>query len=99
MLTFGGVLVVVVSIGIFFFLIGRSVSSLNPLNMTTLILASASGIGALIYSNHPGRLIAANALLLLAVIPTVFGWIWLLYVIPVIFVMTGTSLKIFSKSD
>ena len=97
LLVLGGTLAVAVSLGLFFSLIIRPTASLNPLNMTTLVLASVAGIGTILYSNRPRWLLTANALLLLAVIPTAFGWIWLLYVTPVTFVMIGTGLKVFWK--
>ena len=97
LLVLGGTLAVAVSLGLFFSLIIRPTASLNPLNMTTLVLASVAGIGTILYSNRPRWLPTANALLLLAVIPTAFGWIWLLYVTPVTFVMIGTGLKVFWK--
>ena len=97
LLVLGGTLAIAVSLGLFFSLIIRPTASLNPLNMTTLVLASVAGIGIILYSNRPRWLLTANALLLLAVIPTAFGWIWLLYVTPVTFVMIGTGLKVFWK--
>ena len=97
LLVLGGTLAIAVSLGLFFSLIIRPTASLNPLNMTTLVLASVAGIGTILYSNRPRWLLTANALLLLAVIPTAFGWIWLLYVTPVTFVMIGTGLKVFWK--
>ena len=97
LLVLGGTLAIAVSLGLFFSLIIRPTVSLNPLNMTTLVLASVAGIGTILYSNRPRWLLTANALLLLAVIPTAFGWIWLLYVTPVTFVMIGTGLKVFWK--
>ncbi len=94
LLTIGGALALAVSVGIFVSLIVRPTASINPFNMATLVLASAGGIVATLYPSRPRVLMAANVLLLLAVVPTVFAWIWLLYVPSVIFMATGTFWKV-----
>ena len=90
----GGTLAVLVSGGILVSLVARPTASINALNLATLVLASAGGLCAIYYSTRARGMIATNILLLLAVAPTVFGWIWLLYVAPIVLAVAGTVLRL-----
>ena len=62
-----------------------------------MVLGFAGGLIAVRYSNQTRWLIASNILLLLAVIPTIFGWIWAVYLGPMMLVAVGTSLTLLLK--
>ena len=88
----GGALAV--SLGLLVSLLIRPTAEINLLNMATLVLASAGGIGLILGHNRFKWLVTASLCLLCAVIPTVFGAVFLLYAAPLTLVVAGTSLKI-----
>lgn len=94
MLWIGGVFACAVSIGLFISLIVRPTASINAANLATLILGFTGGLIAVRCSNRPRWLLASNVLLLLAVIPTIFGWLWMVYIGPTMLLAVGTSLKL-----
>ena len=97
LLWIGGVLVLAVNVGLIASLMARPTVTLNAFNVTTLLLTFGGGLSAIYLSRRPTGLIVANILLLLGMIATVFGWIWLLYLGPVSLVAAGTSLKILRR--
>ena len=90
----GGVGAICVSVGLLASLVVRADASLNWLNMFTVAGAAGAGF-ALVYGLRTRTLVLANAALVLAVLPAVFGWVWLLYVPPAICAAAGTVWKAF----
>ena len=76
-------LALAVSVGLFVSLLVRPTAEINLLNMATLVLASAAGIGLILRPSSPKWLIPASLCLLCSVIPTVFGAVFVLYAAPV----------------
>lgn len=95
MIVGGGALALAVSIGLFISLLIRPTAGINLLNMATLLLASTAGIGLILSPNSPKWLVVASLCLLCAVIPTVFGAVFLLYGAPITLVVVGSGLKVF----
>ena len=90
----GGALALAVSIGLLVSLLIRPTAEINFRNMATLVLASAGGIGLILGHNRLKWLVTASLCLLCAVIPTVFGAVFLLYTAPLTLVVAGTGLKV-----
>ena len=76
-------------------LLVRPTAEINLLNMATLVLASAAGIGLILRPVAPKWLIPASLCLLCSVIPTVFGAVFVLYAAPVTLLLAGVGLKVF----
>ena len=93
LIAIGGVLAIGLSVGLFVWLVARPDTSVNPLALATLLLASAAGALAILYQRRPLALAAANILLLLAIAPTVFGSVWLMYTPPLILLLVGSCWK------
>ena len=90
-----GALALAVSVGLFVSLLVRPTAEINLLNMATLVLASAAGIGLILRPSSPKWLIPASLCLLCSVIPTVFGAVFVLYAAPVTLLLAGVGLKVF----
>ena len=88
----GGVGAICVSVGLLASLVVRADASLNWLNMFTVAGAAGAGF-AFLYGARTRTLVLANAALVLAVLPAMFGWVWLLYVPPAICAAAGTMWK------
>ena len=93
----GGVGAICVSVGLLASLVVRADVSLNWLNMFTVAGAAGAGF-AFLYGARTRTLVLANAALVLAVLPAMFGWVWLLYVPPSICAAVGTMWKAFRRN-
>ena len=93
----GGVGAICVSVGLLASLVVRADASLNWLNMFTVAGAAGAGF-AFLYGARTRTLVLANAALVLAVLPAMFGWVWLLYVPPAICAAVGTTWKAFRRN-
>lgn len=97
LLLLGGTLAVSVSITLAISLVIRPDASINPLNAVTFCLGFLGGTTALVFPGSIRAQVAATVLLLIAAAPTVFGWVWLLYVPPILLLAVGAALKIFLR--
>lgn len=87
----GGGLTLLVSLGVTISLPLRNVGY-NLLNGLTLIVAAAAGVVALRAAARSGSgLIWALALLVVAMIPTLFGWVVLLYMPSLILLIAAVA--------
>lgn len=89
-----GIWSITVSFGLLASLWLRPEASVNWLNAITLGLASISGYLALRYPRQVKALTGANLLLLMASVPTIFGWIVYLY-LPPLAILTVVLLWLF----
>ena len=86
----GGILAIVVTVVLLVSLVVRPTASINPLNLATLAMASLAGAMALAATRRTLVLVIANLLMLMATVPTIFGWIWLLYFPPLLILFLGS---------
>jgi hypothetical protein len=73
----GGILAIGVSVGLFVRIL--AIDLLNTSAMGTLSLAAVAGIVAVLFPSRVGALMTAILILVVALLPAVFGWIPLLY--------------------
>ena len=86
----GGILAIVVTVVLLVSLVVRPTAPINPLNLATLAMASLAGAMALAATRRTLVLVIANLLMLMATVPTIFGWIWLLYFPPLLILFLGS---------
>lgn len=89
----GGILAISISVVLLVSLVVRPTASINPLNLATLAMASLAGAMANVATQRTLVLVVANLLMLVAIVPTIFGWIWLLYVPPLLMLSLGSLVK------
>ena len=88
------ILTAAISAAIFASLVLRDSSSPNVFNLVSLI-GTTQGAGlAFWFHRHPAGFAAGYLLFVAAVIPTTFGWIWLLYLPPLTILTIAAIVKI-----
>jgi hypothetical protein len=73
----GGILAIVASVGLFVRIL--VVDQLNASAVATLTLAGLAGLVAVLVPDRVGALMSATLILVVAMLPAVFGWVPLLY--------------------
>ena len=89
----GGIIAISVSIALFVWLVVRPEASINPLNLATMSMASLAGAMSMVGTHRKLALVFANLLMVIAVAPTIFGWVWLLYSPAVLLLFLGSLVK------
>ena len=88
-----GILAISVSVVLLVSLVVRPNTAINLLNLATLAMASLAGAMALVAARRTMVLVIANLLMLMATVPTIFGWIWVLYSPPLLILFLGSLVK------
>ncbi len=83
---------------LFVSLIVRESASLNVLNLATLILTTQGAALALWFHKHPAVFIAGYLIFVAAVVPTIFAWIWLLYMPSLAILTLAAGIRIVTKA-
>jgi hypothetical protein len=89
----GTILAILVSIGLTLTVLFRDVG-LNPLNLFTIVVAAVAPLLAFLKSDSVPMLTLADGLLILALLPTLIGGVWLLYFPSLILLIVATMWRI-----